>query len=33
MLGLVIYLVLWVVMPYRPPHDVPAVRSGPGPPP
>ena len=31
MLGLVIYLVLWVVMPYRPPHDVPAVRSAPGP--
>lgn len=29
MLGLVIYLVLWVVMPYGPPRDVPAVRSAP----
>ena len=33
MLGLVIYLVLWVVMPYRPPRDVPAVRSVPTTPP
>jgi len=27
MLGPVIYLVLWVVMPYRPADNVPAVRS------
>jgi len=33
MLGLVIYLVLWVVMPYRPAGDVPAVRSAAPPPP
>jgi phage shock protein PspC (stress-responsive transcriptional regulator) len=35
-LGPIIYLVLWVVMPYRPPDGVPAVRSvvgGPPPPP
>jgi phage shock protein PspC (stress-responsive transcriptional regulator) len=32
MLGLVIYLVLWVVMPYRPARELPAVRSAPGPP-
>ena len=30
--ALIIYLVLWVVMPYRPPRDVPAVRSAPPPP-
>ena len=30
--GLVIYLVLWVVMPYRLPGHVPAVRSAPPPP-
>jgi len=33
MLGPVIYLVLWVVMPYRLPRDVPAVRSAAPPPP
>ena len=33
MLGPVIYLVLWVVMPYRLPRELPAVRSAPGPPP
>jgi phage shock protein PspC (stress-responsive transcriptional regulator) len=32
MLGPVIYLVLWVVMPYRLPRGVPAVRSAPPPP-
>ncbi len=32
MLGPVIYLVLWVVMPYRLPREVPAVRPAPPPP-
>src|SRR5207302_9365741 len=31
MLGLVIYLVLWVVMPYRPARELPAVRPAPPP--
>jgi phage shock protein PspC (stress-responsive transcriptional regulator) len=31
MLGVVIYLVLWVVMPYRPTTFAPAIRSGTGP--
>ena len=32
MLGPVIYLVLWVVMPYSLPREVPAVRPAPPPP-
>src|SRR3989442_12630772 len=31
--ALIIYLVLWVVMPYRPPSALPAAHAAPAPPP